>query len=179
MPPFDHQIAGIKAIVRQPYFALFDEMGAGKTKQLIDAAQVLYTNGVINRVLVIAPASVRTGVWFDDELGELARHLWLTTPATITEFHSKVRTRQHGPETSAVEERLQWVITNYEFIRPIDYSKIKETGRGKDHRLSQIMPFCTKMTLLVLDESSAIKNARQPKRRRACNCARRAGGSFS
>jgi hypothetical protein len=65
--------------LKTPYFLLADEMGAGKTKQAIDAAQVLFMDGEITQVLVITPASVR-GVWFHRERGELAKHLWKAFP---------------------------------------------------------------------------------------------------
>ena len=159
LPPFKHQLDGIKALVTHPFFALFDEMGAGKTKQLIDAACVLYMNGVIDRVIVVAPASVRTGVWYDEELGELARHLWNNIPCNITEFHAKIRTRKQGPLTVEGEPRFKWIVTNYEFVRPVEYTKEK-TARKKDARLAQLLPYCTKKTLLVLDESSEVKNSK-------------------
>lgn len=159
LTPFAHQIVGVKKLITLPFAALFDEMGAGKTKQLIDAAQFLYMMGVIDRVIVVAPASVRTGVWYDNELGELSRHLWLDLPVTISEFHSKIRTRRQGPETKEGEARFKWIITNYEFVRPIDYSK-RSTTRAKNQNLVQLLPYCTSKTLLVLDESSAVKNSK-------------------
>lgn len=152
LPPFAHQEIGVRALLDHPFFFIADEMGAGKTKQVIDAMQFLFIDDVIDRVLVVAPASVR-GVWYDQELGELAKHLWL--PSTISEFHARQRSWNYG------EGGLKWLITNYEFIRSKD-------------RLRQLLPFCTPKTLLVLDESSAVKNhgAQQSKAclelRRAC-----------
>lgn len=139
LAPFEHQVAGIQALLRNPFFFLADEMGAGKSLQAIVAAQMLFTESLIDRVLVIAPASVRP-VWFDPELGELKKHLWDKLPAVITEFHAKKKTWvwHKGPKP------LEWLITNYEFIR-------------SKQRLAQLMAFCTPRTLLILDESSAIK----------------------
>lgn len=152
--PYDHQRLGVEALVSlvEPErdrtipgcFALFDEMGAGKSKQVIDAAQVLYEQREINRVVIIAPASVRT-VWFDPELGELKKHLWEGLPAIIQEFHQKLRSwNQHvdNPVTA-----LHFIVTNYEFIRA-------------KARLEQLKPFVTRKTLLVLDEASAVKSHR-------------------
>ena len=67
----DHAKVGVRALIANPYFALFDEMGAMKTAQTIIAAQFLYLQGVIENVIVICPASVKM-VWYDPELGELA-----------------------------------------------------------------------------------------------------------
>ncbi len=142
LKPFAHQLAGIQALVNKPTFALFDEMGVGKTKQVIDAAQVMFSRGIIDRVIVVAPASVRD-VWFDEELGELYKHLWYDTHARITFFHSK----QRGWEWGEGKKVLDWVITNYEFIR-------------KGARLKELLPLISEHTLLVLDESSSVKNYR-------------------
>lgn len=134
--PFDHQFIGIEALVRHPKFFLADEMGAGKTLQVVCAAQVLYERMEIDRVVVVCPASMRTMVWYDQELGEIAKHLWV--PSLVTEYHS--RTVQWGDKTG-----LRWVVTNYDFIRD-------------EERLKLLIRHCNGKTLLVLDESSAVKN---------------------
>lgn len=141
--PYRHQVYGIQRIIENPYFGLFDEMGAGKTLQTIVSALIMFELGMIDRVLIIAPASLRSSVWWDPELGELAKHLWMDLHSSVTEYHSRVRTWTRGPKEGPL---LQWMVTNYEFVR------FKE-------RLEQVLPFCTEKTLLVLDESSAIKNA--------------------
>jgi hypothetical protein len=160
----NHVKVGAAALLTHPYFALFDEMGAMKSAQVIIAAQMLFEQGVIDNVVVVAPASVRTGVWFDPELGELSRHLWDDLPSTVTEFHARVRSWTHGPEIAPAARRLQWIVTNYEFVRPVERLVARQK---KDHRLLQLLPCCTAKTLLVLDESSAIKSA-QSQQTKAC-----------
>ena len=140
LSPYDHQVVGIQALVDHPYFMLADDMGAGKSLQVIVAAQVLFERGEIDRVLIIAPAAVRS-VWFDETLGELAKHLWL--PSEITEFHAKSRTWFFDDQ--AASNKLQFIITNYDFVR-------------SSSRLAQLLAICTPRTLLVLDESHACKN---------------------
>lgn len=144
--PYAHQVVGTSFIVTQPAVGLWDEMGAGKTKQTIDAAQILFTQGTIDRVVVLAPASVRA-VWFDQELGELAKHLWDDLPSLVQEYHSRMRTWLWGEigHPGGPQERLSWMISNYEFIR-------------SEGRLKDLLKHCTPKTLLVLDESSAIKS---------------------
>jgi SNF2 family DNA or RNA helicase len=115
-------------------------MGAGKTKQVIDAAMLLFIDGLIDQVIVVAPAAVRA-VWFDPELGELAKHLWSDVPCTIEEYHA--RTRYWAWGLGPVP--LRWIITNYDFIR-------------SEERLKTLVARATPKTLLVLDESSAIKS---------------------
>ena len=157
-PVKEHAKIGVQALADNRYFFLMDEMGAMKSAQAIIAAQFLFTQNIIDKVLVIAPASVRS-VWFDSELGELAKHLWDGLPAVVTEFHS--RTRQwHWMQQPG--RQLEWMISNYEFIR-------------SKNRLIQLLPFCNVRTLLVLDESSAIKS-HKAEQTKACLQLRRACG---
>lgn len=138
--PFKHQMEGVKAIVKNKAFALFDEMGAGKSKQVIDAACVLAQAGEIDTVVVIAPASVRS-VWIHPEIGEIRKHSW--TCNTVYEYHSKSETiwEDEGPAT-----QLSWLITNYEFLR-------------QENRLTELIKrLINRNVMLVLDESSYVKN---------------------
>ncbi len=137
--PFEHQRQGIKALLRHSAFALFDEPGAGKSAQVINAACTLAAAGVIDTVVVVAPASVRC-VWIDEELGEITKHAWL--PSIVTEFHEKHRVIWHNDK--ADERRLVWRVTNYEFLR-------------SSVRLEEFIKYINKRTLLVLDEASYIK----------------------
>jgi hypothetical protein len=148
LQPFKHQVEDTEALVHHPFFFIASEMRTGKTKIVIDAAQILFHNNVIDKVLVVAPAPVRD-VWFDPDFGELQKHLWNNTPAVVEEYHGRARSWMwHGkvePYGYAPERRLQFIVTNYEFIRART-------------RLMKLMPFCTPRTLLVLDESSYVSN---------------------
>lgn len=148
LTPYHHQYIGVEKIVNNPFFFLADDMGAGKTKQAIDAAQVLNTIDLIDRVIVVAPASVRF-VWFDPELGELIKHLWVNMPCVVTEYHAKIRSWQWFIKVDGKEfaPKLFWTITNYDFIR------------NKD-RLEVLLKVANKKTLLILDESASIKSWR-------------------
>lgn len=156
----DHAKIGVRALLANPYFALFDEMGNMKTAQAIIAAQFLYMMGVINRVIVFAPANVRSGVWWDKDIGELSRHLFDGLPNRLSEFHTRIRQWDHG-DWGSRPDQLRWIITNYEFVTR---SKVRE---------AQIRAYCGPKTLLILDESSAVKgNSTQMKAtlriRKAC-----------
>jgi SNF2 family DNA or RNA helicase len=56
---FEHQKVGIEFLVKHPSALLADCMGLGKTRQSLVAAQRLFEQGKIDRVLVLAPAAVR------------------------------------------------------------------------------------------------------------------------
>jgi SNF2 family DNA or RNA helicase len=158
--PYRHQVLGVEELIKSNdpdsgrvlpnCFALFDEMGNGKTLQVIYAACELYRRGEINRILVVAPASVRV-VWYDPDLGEIAKHAWRDIPIRVTEYHSKMRSWMRVPTDAAVAARwrhvdpLEFVITNYDFIR-------------RDEKRERLERFCGPRTWLVLDESAAVKN---------------------
>jgi SNF2 family DNA or RNA helicase len=151
-PPTKHQLVGIQKIVNEPYVFVTDEMGFGKTKQLIDAAHVLFQQDKIDRVLVICPAPVKH-VWHDPELGQLSEHAWSGVHNHVELYHKRPRAWHTGP---ADQRALHWIITNYEFIR----MGLKSRSRYLPDRLVFLQQQCGPRTLLVLDESSAVKNAR-------------------
>lgn len=138
--PFKHQREGVVKLVEESIVGLFDEMGAGKTKQVIDAAQFLFQMGVINQVIIICPAAVRS-VWYHPEFGELKKHLWDNVSSIVYEYHASTKNWIHGKSL----ERLQWVITNYDYVRDED-------------RRDYLMSISGPHTWIVLDESSYVKN---------------------
>lgn len=162
----DHAKIGVRALIHNPYFALFDEMGAMKSAQTIIAAQFLFLQGVIDRVIVVCPASVRP-VWFDPELGELQAQLFEGLPARVSQFHSKIRQWNAGDWKSRPNQ-LRWIVTNYEFLgRSRNFIKRKRRQIPTGY-LRTLLQFCHKSTLLVLDESSAIKS-KKPLQSKACH----------
>jgi hypothetical protein len=160
LAPFAHQREDVAWLVERPFALVASEMRTGKSKIVIDAAQFLFEAGVIDKVIVVAPAPVRD-VWYDPDLGEIAKHAWLDLPMIIQEFHARVRVWTWPQPPPIAPRRLSWVVTNFEFLR----SKA---------RLTQLLVVCGPRTLLVGDESSFLKNyaAQQTKAflqlRRAC-----------
>src|SRR5207245_1764292 len=111
LTPFAHQRVAVEALVRHPAFALFDEMGVGKSKPVVDAACCLYTEGEIDTVLVVCPASVRI-VWIDPAYGEVHKNAWV--PTEVHEFHA--RERRVWTDAPKALDHLRWLITNYEYV---------------------------------------------------------------
>jgi len=146
-PLFAHQVVGVQALttwsdpaggrVAGGCYLLADEQGAGKTRQVIDAMQQLHAEGRINRAIIVCPANVRP-VWFDPELGQLAEYLVL--PARVTEYRPRSRSWERG-----AGEPLEIIVTNYEFIR-------------RANRLEPLLKVADENTLLILDESAAVKS---------------------
>jgi SNF2 family DNA or RNA helicase len=139
--PGKHQILGVEKILQHPAFALFDEMGVGKSKQSIDAACLLHYNSEIDAVVVLAPSPVRSS-WLNPEFGEIQKHCW--APWVSYEYHAK-GLRKIG-ESQAAPPRLAWVVTNYEFLR------------RKIHLDKLIYVLRNRKAMIVLDEGIFIKN---------------------
>lgn len=75
MKPYAHQLAGVKTLLKKPVYGLFWKMRLGKTKAVIDTACLLFEAGVIDTLLVVAPAQVRD-VWTEPTMGEIVTHNW-------------------------------------------------------------------------------------------------------
>jgi SNF2 family DNA or RNA helicase len=140
--PYKHQVEGVFNLLKNPKLLLADEMGLGKTKQVIDAAQCLFMQGGIDRVLIICPGSIRS-VWFDPELGEWAKHMWRDFPLQVAEYRNKIKIWK----TTEDKDRLKVVVTNFEFLR-------------KDKKLEGLRGVVGPRTMLVVDESSYVTNHR-------------------
>ena len=56
--PFDHQVVAFNRFKDSEYFALFADMGTGKSKIAIDIGAYKYINGEINTMMIIAPNNV-------------------------------------------------------------------------------------------------------------------------
>ena len=154
MPHRAHQLAGVEALVKSPAFALFDEVGAGKTKQCVDTAQVLWLQKEIDTVLVLTPGFARsTWAESDPTLGEVAKHAWTSVPNIIHEFHGDYT------ELDLSYPGLHWVVSNYEFIR---------RDARRDELLHQLRG---RRTWMIVDESWCIKG--RSDQTRACIMIRR------
>ena len=65
--PYKHQLDALERSWDKEYFAYFMEMGTGKSKVLIDNAAMLYNQGKINGLLLIAPKGVYKN-WYEDQI---------------------------------------------------------------------------------------------------------------
>jgi SNF2 family DNA or RNA helicase len=141
LPPFFHQLVGTKELVKNKNFAIFDEMGAGKTKQAIDAACILYEAGEIDTLLIVCPAQVKT-VWLDPELGEIVKHSWV--PVYLAEYSSKYPT----VDFNQGKGRLTVLVVSYEFLRQ----------NVRLMNLIRMIKANRRKVTMVLDESIFVKN---------------------
>ena len=64
--PYKHQLDALETSWNREVYALFMEMGTGKTKVAIDNLAMLYDTGKVNGVLIIAPKGVYK-TWYSQE----------------------------------------------------------------------------------------------------------------
>ena len=64
--PYEHQLTALKKSLDKKVYALFMEMGTGKTKVAIDNLAMLYDKGKVNGALIIAPKGVYK-TWYSQE----------------------------------------------------------------------------------------------------------------
>ena len=65
--PYEHQKDALKKCWNKEAFAIFAEMGTGKTKIALDNACILYNRGKIDSLLVVAPKGAYMN-WVDLEI---------------------------------------------------------------------------------------------------------------
>ena len=132
--PMTHQLEAFNLVKDQDYFALFMDMGTGKTKVTIDDMSYLYLNNKLQFVLVIAPNS-NYMTWADE-----------------IQTHSIVRTNVYRHKVDKKFEFKQDRL-NYYLINTEAFSH--QSGIAKVQSYVQSM---RNVMACVVDESTWIKN---------------------
>jgi len=126
--PYKHQERMLDNALSIKTYALFCEMGTGKTKVAIDTIATRIEAGEIDRVIVFAPRSV-VPTWED----ELKKHSDLPFTSLLGTSKQKRNALYYG-----LRNGKRVFITNYETILTIDFDSYFQ--------------------MIVLDESTYIKN---------------------
>jgi len=135
--PFEHQKKVFHVSKDRRNYALFMEMGTGKTKVTLDTAGHLYTEGKIDYLIVFAPNGVHRN-W----IRECAVHL--NVPHSAHYWKSGSKALQREMKQSVEEHGLKVWAFNIEAIITQKCLEMLENIEG---------PF-----MIVVDESSRIKN---------------------
>ena len=142
--PYAHQITALEKSWNKETYAYFMEMGTGKTKVLLDNAAMLYDKGKIDGLLIVAPKGV-VGTWYNQEI-----------PAHLPNHIENVVTLWQANITKGQQEKLNDLFeTGQDFHILIMNVEAFSTDKGKE--------FADKFlnshdTLMVIDESTTIKN---------------------
>ena len=140
--PFAHQVETLRFLYPKDKAAILSEMGTGKSKIIVDLACGLYENDKINTVVIVCPNTVRS-VWANQWSGQIVTH----APDRFSMYiiNTKPIHKEIDQELLDCKE-LVWIVINYEQFRS------EENCSALD-----ILMRC-RPTMLVLDESTSIKN---------------------
>ena len=139
--PFKHQLDVLKKSWNKPDFALFLEMGTGKSKILIDNIAELYERGLIDGAMILAPKGVYLN-WTDTEL---PAHMPSRIPATWAAWTSGKRSKEYDKMLKS--RGLRIMVMNIEALS-------QAAGAGKAAEQFLLSNRC----MMAIDESTVIKN---------------------
>ena len=144
--PYEHQLEALEKSWAQDTYALFMEMGTGKSKVLVDNIAMLYDKGAIRGALIVAPKGVYKN-WNDIEFPvhlpdhvEHTKVLW--DPSITKKKQMELDTLFDGGED------LKILIMNVEAF---------STKKGLDFAYSFLNIFLGR-ALIGIDESTTIKS---------------------
>jgi SNF2 family DNA or RNA helicase len=142
--PYGHQLTALKKSSDKKVYALFMEMGTGKTKVAIDNLAMLYDKGKINGVLIIAPKGVYK-TWYSQEFPiHMPTHVHYKMVLWQATINQKQKKRLDILFKTGVE--LHVLIMNVEAF---------STTKGVEFARKFLS--CHE-TFMVVDESTTIKN---------------------
>lgn len=140
------------------YFAYFLEQGLGKTKIAIDVAFDLNRQKKISGVLVIAPNTVHLN-WV---ILEMPKHAWFDVPMAYWKSNPRIKEKKLLKSALENDTHFTFVFMNTEAIRtPKGMSYAERFLESRD-------------CLLVVDESTSIKNPRAKQTKAALKLSRKA-----
>jgi SNF2 family DNA or RNA helicase len=144
--PYDHQRKALEASWAADYFALFMEMGTGKSKVAIDNVGVLYEAGKINAVLVIAPK----GVYHNWAKREIDLHLPDRIPRKIFSWKPVVSKKYE-------RELTDFMVEKYDGVKVFCVNvEAFSSRRGTEAAMTYLHHNPDNM--IIVDESTTIKN---------------------
>jgi len=151
--PYAHQLSVLKDSWAADYYALFMEMGTGKTKVAIDNMAVLYEAGRINAVLVVAPK----GVYDNWSKSEIPTHL----PARINHFIL----RWVAAKTQKFEQQLEvFTKTPFDGLK-IFVMNVEALSTPRGLRAADDFLRYNPENMMIVDESTTIKNRKAARTR--------------
>jgi len=138
---YKHQQLGVEFLTQRKSAGLFWEMGTGKSRTSIAAAQQLFAQKKIARVLICCPAAVRYA--WGEEFGKLISE---DRSAKFTFYFYNAATQSFDLHATALLDNLEICVISYSLLQ-------------QERHVKAIEAFCSmRSTLLICDESSFVKN---------------------
>ena len=153
--PYQHQIDALKVSYKKKNFALFCEMGTGKSKILLDNIAMLYDEGKIEAAIIVAPKGVYKN-WIEQEI-----------PTHLPE-HIDCRTFQWSAPSSRSKQDQELLDQLYVQTRDPSLTlfvmNIEAFSSKPGMEAAQSFLMCYK-SMMAIDESTTIKtpSAKRPK----------------
>jgi len=144
--PYDHQRKALKDSWSAEFYALFMEMGTGKSKVTVDNIAILYEAGKLNAALIIAPK----GVYDNWAKGEIPTHL----PDRIARHVM----RWSPLKTQKYEHELTSFILNKDRLLKIFVMNVEAFSTPRGFEAARAFLFQNPENMVVVDESTTIKN---------------------
>ena len=140
--PFEHQLKALEMSWDKPYYALFMDMGTGKSKVLIDTIAMLYDKGEIDSALIIATKGVYKN-WYTQEIpNHMADHI----EKTVVLWESSKNKEAEYKKLFESSDNLQILIMNVEAL---------STKKGKMFAWKFLN---CHTSMMAVDEATTIKN---------------------
>jgi SNF2 family DNA or RNA helicase len=144
--PYDHQRRALSDSWGAEYYALFMEMGTGKSKVAVDNMAILYEAGKITAALVVAPK----GVYDNWVKGEIPTHLPDRIDRQVMRWTPK--------RTNSYERELFEFVTSKEKHLKVFVMNIEAFSTDRGMEAAQAFLFQNPENMLIVDESTTIKN---------------------
>jgi len=144
--PFDHQRRALQDSWAADYYALFMEMGTGKSKVAIDTMGVLYKAKKVGAALILAPKGVYDN-WVQGEIpthlpDDIKRSIVRWSPSTSKKFQEEMKELVYEPFVG-----LKIFVMNIEAL---------STPRGTKAAYAFLCK--NPANIMIVDESTTIKN---------------------
>jgi SNF2 family DNA or RNA helicase len=142
--PYEHQKDALKKCWNKEAFAIFAEMGTGKTKIALDNACILYNRGKIDRLLVVAPKGTYMN-WVEQEIPVHVPD-YVEKNVVAWKQSTSAKYRQQLNDIKQIDDyRLKIMVMNVESFstkKGLEFAKIFLIGKA----------------MMIVDESTTIKN---------------------
>ncbi len=142
--PYAHQLKALGASHNKENYALFMEMGTGKSKVLVDNIAMLYDKGKINAALIVAPK----GVYRNWERQEIPTHMPEHIVYNVVTWSPATTKKQQKENMKLFKHGDQLTI----FLMNIEAFSTK---KGLDIAQRFLLAH---QTLMAIDESTTIKS---------------------
>ncbi len=142
--PYKHQLTALEKSWDKDEYALFMEMGTGKSKVLIDNIAMLYDKGKINSAIIIAPKGVYRN-WYSQEI------------PTHMPSHIPYKTVLWTATTSKAKDKEYQQLFEINYDLHILIMNVEAFSTKKGHLFATKFMNARKC-LVAVDESTTIKN---------------------